>query len=189
MRYAPDDDGFGWQLREWPKTLRKKNASVVFATQSLSDIDESAIAPALIESCERAFHHREPPDRRCLATPALRLHRHPQLGPALPGDLGGPILRAMAEGKPIPASPLPGPDPAEQRRLAEFEAKGMKHVHGAPMHLLPSCAAHLWCVRAIGAVPTNPADGTWRRPGAFKWQSRRQACQSDLTAQGTEWFF
>jgi type IV secretion system protein TrbI len=46
----------------------------------------------------------------------------PQLGPALPGDLGGPILRAMEAGKPIPASPLPGPDPAEQRRLAEIEA-------------------------------------------------------------------
>jgi type IV secretion system protein TrbI len=48
--------------------------------------------------------------------------RIPQLGPALPGDLGGPILRAIEEGKPIPASPLPGPDPAEQRRLAEIEA-------------------------------------------------------------------
>ena len=36
---------------EWLKTLRKKNASVVFATQSLSDIDGSAIAPAIIESC------------------------------------------------------------------------------------------------------------------------------------------
>ena len=33
------------------KTLRKKNASVIFATQSLSDIDGSAIAPAIIESC------------------------------------------------------------------------------------------------------------------------------------------
>ncbi|MFX7017294.1 conjugal transfer protein TrbE, partial [Acinetobacter baumannii] len=30
---------------------RKKNASVVFATQSLADIDGSAIAPAIIESC------------------------------------------------------------------------------------------------------------------------------------------
>ncbi len=36
---------------EWLKTLRKKNASVVFATQSLSDVDRSAIAPAIIESC------------------------------------------------------------------------------------------------------------------------------------------
>jgi type IV secretion/conjugal transfer VirB4 family ATPase len=48
---ALDDHGFSGQLREWLKTLRKKNASVIFATQSLADIDGSAIAPALIESC------------------------------------------------------------------------------------------------------------------------------------------
>ncbi|VDC19276.1 MULTISPECIES: conjugal transfer protein TrbE [Alphaproteobacteria] len=48
---ALDDDAFAEQLREWLKTLRKKNASVIFATQSLSDIDNSAIAPAIIESC------------------------------------------------------------------------------------------------------------------------------------------
>ncbi|PBB90288.1 conjugal transfer protein TrbE [Mesorhizobium sp. WSM3864] len=48
---ALDDEGFAAQLREWLKTLRKKNASVVFATQSLSDIDNSRIAPAIIESC------------------------------------------------------------------------------------------------------------------------------------------
>ena len=48
---ALDDDAFSGQLREWLKTLRKKNASVIFATQSLSDIDNSTIAPAIIESC------------------------------------------------------------------------------------------------------------------------------------------
>lgn len=48
---ALDDADFAGQLREWLKTLRKKNASVIFATQSLSDIDGSAIAPAIIESC------------------------------------------------------------------------------------------------------------------------------------------
>src|SRR5690606_36305980 len=48
---ALDDTGFRAQLREWLKTLRKKNASVVFATQSLADIDNSAIAAAIIESC------------------------------------------------------------------------------------------------------------------------------------------
>jgi type IV secretion system protein VirB4 len=60
---ALDDANFGGQLREWLKTLRKKNAFVVFATQSLADIDGSAIAPAIVESCptriflpnERAF--------------------------------------------------------------------------------------------------------------------------------------
>ena len=49
---ALDDEGFAAQLREWLKTLRKKNASVIFATQSLADIDGSAIAPAIIESCQ-----------------------------------------------------------------------------------------------------------------------------------------
>ncbi|MBW8811831.1 MAG: conjugal transfer protein TrbE [Caulobacterales bacterium] len=48
---ALDDATFGAQLREWLKTLRKKNASVIFATQSLADIEASAIAPAIIESC------------------------------------------------------------------------------------------------------------------------------------------
>ncbi|PYD61943.1 conjugal transfer protein TrbE [Gluconacetobacter entanii] len=46
-----DDGDFAGQLREWLKTLRKKNASVVFATQSLSDIANSSIAPAVVESC------------------------------------------------------------------------------------------------------------------------------------------
>jgi type IV secretion/conjugal transfer VirB4 family ATPase len=48
---ALDDPTFGTQLREWLKTLRKKNASVIFATQSLADIETSAIAPAIVESC------------------------------------------------------------------------------------------------------------------------------------------
>ncbi|TPG48059.1 conjugal transfer protein TrbE [Sphingomonas glacialis] len=46
-----DSPAFAQQLREWLKTLRKKNASVVFATQSLADIESSAIAPAIVESC------------------------------------------------------------------------------------------------------------------------------------------
>ncbi|TKT80997.1 conjugal transfer protein TrbE [Aquamicrobium sp. LC103] len=53
---ALDDEGFAGQLREWLKTLRKKNASVIFATQSLSDIDNSSIAPAIIESCPTRLH-------------------------------------------------------------------------------------------------------------------------------------
>jgi type IV secretory pathway VirB4 component len=48
---ALDDLAFGAQLREWLKTLRKKNASVIFATQSLNDIDASPIAPVIVESC------------------------------------------------------------------------------------------------------------------------------------------
>jgi type IV secretion system protein TrbE len=48
---ALDDPGFAGQLREWLKTLRKKNASVIFAAQGLTDISESPIAPVIIESC------------------------------------------------------------------------------------------------------------------------------------------
>ena len=46
-----DDPVFAGRIREWLKTLRKKNVSVIFATQSLADIQRSSIAPALIESC------------------------------------------------------------------------------------------------------------------------------------------
>lgn len=51
-----DDPLFAARIREWLKTLRKKNVSVVFATQSLADIANSSIAPAIIESCpQRLF--------------------------------------------------------------------------------------------------------------------------------------
>ena len=46
-----DSGAFAAKIREWLKTLRKFNVSVVFATQSLADIARSSIAPALIESC------------------------------------------------------------------------------------------------------------------------------------------
>jgi type IV secretion/conjugal transfer VirB4 family ATPase len=46
-----DDPLFAARIRQWLKTLRKKNVSVIFATQSLADIKDSTIAPAIIESC------------------------------------------------------------------------------------------------------------------------------------------
>jgi type IV secretion system protein TrbE len=62
-----DSPLFAARIREWLKTLRKKNVAVVFATQSLTDISTSSIAPAVIESCptriflpnERAFEHQQ----------------------------------------------------------------------------------------------------------------------------------
>ena len=51
-----DNPLFAARIREWLKVLRKKNVSVVFATQSLADIADSTIAPAIIESCpQRIF--------------------------------------------------------------------------------------------------------------------------------------
>ncbi|HEX8442778.1 MAG TPA: conjugal transfer protein TrbE [Allosphingosinicella sp.] len=51
-----DNPSFAARIREWLKVLRKRNVSVVFATQSLADIAGSSIAPAIIESCpQRIF--------------------------------------------------------------------------------------------------------------------------------------
>ncbi|MEA2755858.1 MAG: type secretion system protein TrbE, partial [Aliidongia sp.] len=51
-----DDPLFAARIREWLKTLRKKNVAVIFATQSLADITDSTIAPSVIESCpQRIF--------------------------------------------------------------------------------------------------------------------------------------
>lgn len=48
---ALDDGDFASKIKEWLKTLRKKNVSVVFSSQSLADIEASPIAPVLVESC------------------------------------------------------------------------------------------------------------------------------------------
>lgn len=51
-----DNPAFAARIREWLKTLRKKNVAVIFATQSLADVTDSTIAPAIIESCpQRVF--------------------------------------------------------------------------------------------------------------------------------------
>lgn len=46
-----DHSYFAGRIREWLKTLRKKNVSVIFSTPSLTDIQDSPIALALAESC------------------------------------------------------------------------------------------------------------------------------------------
>jgi type IV secretion/conjugal transfer VirB4 family ATPase len=69
---ALDDPGFAAQLREWLKTLRKKNASVVFATQSLADIETSPIAPAIVESCPTRIFL---PNERAIEPQILSIYR------------------------------------------------------------------------------------------------------------------
>jgi len=46
-----DNPAFRTKIREWLKVLRKANVSVIFATQSLSDVAQSALAPTLKEAC------------------------------------------------------------------------------------------------------------------------------------------
>lgn len=54
----------------------------------------------------------------------------PVLGPALPGDLGRPILSAQERGQPVapPAIATPAVDPEEERRRAEEEAARLSSV-------------------------------------------------------------
>lgn len=47
-----DNPAFAEKIREWLKVLRKANASVIFATQSLADITNKPIFPTILESCK-----------------------------------------------------------------------------------------------------------------------------------------
>ncbi|HCI1651771.1 TPA: conjugal transfer protein TrbE [Pseudomonas aeruginosa] len=57
-----DDPIFASRIRRWLKTLRKKNVSVLFATQSLTDIDikNSPVAAAIVESCANRIYLPNP---------------------------------------------------------------------------------------------------------------------------------
>jgi len=46
-----DDELFLAKLRQWLKELRKKNTAVVFATQSLADLQGNPLLPVIKESC------------------------------------------------------------------------------------------------------------------------------------------
>jgi len=45
-------DRFGQKLEEWLRTLPKKNAAVMLATQSLADIERSPYRSIIVESCQ-----------------------------------------------------------------------------------------------------------------------------------------
>jgi type IV secretion system protein VirB4 len=46
-----DDTTFAGQIADWLLTLRKKNVSVIFTTQTISSISESRIAPIIRDNC------------------------------------------------------------------------------------------------------------------------------------------
>ncbi len=67
-----DEGAFAAKIKDWLKTLRRKNVGVVFATQSLADVARSSIAPSLIESCPTKIYLPNPgaldPETRSLYT-------------------------------------------------------------------------------------------------------------------------
>jgi type IV secretion system protein TrbI len=73
----------------------------------------------------------------------------PQLGPALPGDLGKPILNA---GGTAPGMPAPGPSPEEQRIAQEQEAARTSHLFATTNVSQPNSAA-----ARSPAAPSTPA--------------------------------
>ncbi|VBB08470.1 Hypothetical protein LUCI_3742 [Lucifera butyrica] len=55
-----DNEIFADKIRDWLKTLRKFEVSVVFATQSLDDIMGSKITPTIIDSCKTKIYLPNP---------------------------------------------------------------------------------------------------------------------------------
>jgi type IV secretion system protein VirB4 len=128
-----DDPLFASRLREWLKTLRKKNVSVILDTQALADVQRSSIAPALIESCPSRIFLPSPqatePQLRAIyegfglnarqieiisrATPKRDYYYQSPLGNRLFELAPGPVALAFAGAS----------RPEDQRALDEFAAQ------------------------------------------------------------------
>lgn len=55
-----DNEDFAAKLREWLKELRKKQVSVVFATQEITDVLNSPIKDSLLQSCPTTIYLANP---------------------------------------------------------------------------------------------------------------------------------
>jgi type IV secretion/conjugal transfer VirB4 family ATPase len=67
-----DNSLFAEKIRDWLKTLRKKNAAVVFATQSVSDVLAKPITAAILESCLTKIYLPNPEARSQNSSAAYR---------------------------------------------------------------------------------------------------------------------
>jgi hypothetical protein len=93
---ALDDDVFVARIKDWEKTLRKRNGVVGFATQSAQDALESRIASAIIEQAATQIF---------MANPKAQAKR---------------LLRGL---RPDPARVRAGQDPARHRALLPDQAR------------------------------------------------------------------
>lgn len=67
-----NNPSFVTKINQWLRELRKKNVSVIFATQSLSEIAKSPIAPAIIESCMTKIYLPNPTAKEEATLPLYR---------------------------------------------------------------------------------------------------------------------
>jgi type IV secretory pathway VirB10-like protein len=119
------------RLRPEPTRVTRLSRKVLIG---LGGVAGAAILGSLIWALDTRQRGKEQPselfttDNRTIADGLQGLPKDysgvPKLGPALPGDLGRPILRAQERGQQpqIPDITTPRADPEEQRRLAEIEA-------------------------------------------------------------------
>ncbi len=128
---GPSDLKAEFRLRPEPARVTRLSRKVLIGLGAVSSL---AIAAALLFALDTGRRGNQTPDElyntenRTPADGLANLPKDytgiPKLGPALPGDLGRPILKAQEEGKPVvvPTIQTPRADPEEQRRLAEIEA-------------------------------------------------------------------
>ncbi|RVG25686.1 TrbI/VirB10 family protein [Sinorhizobium meliloti] len=127
----PSDLKAEFRLRPEPPRVTRLSRRVLIG---LGGVASLAIAAALFYALDTARRDKQSAaelyntENRTPADSLANLPKDytgiPKLGPALPGDLGRPILKAQNEGKPVtvPTIQTPRVDPEEQRRLAEIEA-------------------------------------------------------------------
>jgi type IV secretion system protein VirB10 len=128
---GPSDLKAEFRLRPEPPRVTRLSRRVLIA---LGGVASLAIAAALFYALDTARRDKQSAaelyntENRTPADGLANLPKDytgiPKLGPALPGDLGRPILKAQNEGKPVtvPTIQTPRADPEEQRRMAEIEA-------------------------------------------------------------------
>ncbi len=173
-----DDPLFAARIREWLKTLRKKNVAVVFATQSLADIERSSIAPAILESCPtriflpndrahepqlRAVYERFGLNARQIEILSRMTPKRDYYAQTARGNrqfaLGlGPVALALAAAS----------SPDDQRLIDEVLAKPMPHGFAAGFLRAKGLP---WAAEVIEGVPvtkveTNTAEASGSKPAS-----------------------
>jgi type IV secretion system protein VirB4 len=161
-----DDPLFAARIREWLKTLRKKNVAVVFATQSLADIERSSIAPAILESCPtrifmpndraiepqmRAVYERFGLNARQIEILARAVPKRDYYAQTARGNrqfsLGlGPVALALAATS----------SPDDQRLIDEILAKPMPHGFGAAFLRAKGLPWAAEVIEAVGVTAPEP---------------------------------
>ncbi|EJL24476.1 type IV secretory pathway, VirB4 component [Caulobacter sp. AP07] len=159
-----DNPLFSARIREWLKELRKGNVSVVFATQSLPDITESTILPAILDGCPQRIllpndRAQEPLSRKVYqgfglndrqieliarATPKRHYYLQSQRGNRVFELALGPVALALCGAS----------DPAAQTLIDQVLA-----AHGPGRFAAEFLAARglSWAADLIGRFPVAPS--------------------------------